>query len=115
MNLNQSMLIYKCENCDNLECETSICPVCGKRTELVKSEIYYCTHCNVPCFYDTCEICGNHCNKISTDIRPVFSEEKLLIECLVGKPFCFDGCSIWASSGGTYFIDGKRKRSLRHI
>lgn len=102
------MLTYKCSNCDNLECDTSICPVCGKRTELVSSEIYYCDHCNVPCFTNTCEICGSHCKKISTDIRPVFSSERLLIECIKGEPFCYKDKSIWASSGGVYYIDGNK-------
>ena len=44
---------------------------------------------------------------IGTDIRPVFPEERLLLECLRGKPFEFAGHSIWNISGNKYIVDGK--------
>lgn len=37
---------YLCHYCNELECETSTCPICGKRTDLVRTEIYYCDKCN---------------------------------------------------------------------
>lgn len=30
------MIIYSCSNCNDLECETSICPVCNNRTQIKK-------------------------------------------------------------------------------
>ena len=33
---------YICTKCDNLLCETSICPVCNGRTELNSTEVFYC-------------------------------------------------------------------------
>lgn len=99
---------YRCSNCDGLLCETSICPVCGKRTELISTSVFYCNHCNAPSFEETCPVCHNHCEKIGADIRPVFSEERLLIEILLGKPMEFAGKAVWSTQSGVYFVDGKK-------
>ena len=87
------MIKYVCNNCDNLVCETSICPVCNERTVLEKSEIYYCDNCNIPLFNKICSICNSNCRYIGTDVRPVFPEERLLLECIEGKPFKYKGKS----------------------
>lgn len=100
------MLIYKCEK-DNIETKTSICPVCGGRTEIVKSEIYWCDKCSVPVYSDTCRICHEKCQKLTSDIRPVFPEERLLIEIVLGKPLEFLKESVW-NSGNRYYVNGKR-------
>ena len=100
------MLIYKCEK-DNIETKTSICPVCGGRTEIVKSEIYWCDKCSVPVYSDTCGICHEKCQKLTSDIRPVFPEERLLIEIVLGKPLEFLKESVW-NSGNRYYVNGKR-------
>lgn len=101
---------YICKHCDDLICETSICPVCGQRTELLKTEIFYCEHCNSPVYSDTCPECGSKCNKIGSDIRPVFAEERLLIEILLNKPFAFAGKAVWNTGANNYVVDGKRIR-----
>ncbi len=108
------MIVYKCENCNNLECETSICPVCGNRTYINKSEIYWCKTCNIPTFDEKCSCCGNQGAYIGTDIRPVFSEERILLEILLGKPFKFKNDSVWNTSGNNYIVNGKKiKFSLK--
>ena len=86
---------YICSNCDNLSCETSVCPVCGKRTELISTEVFYCEKCNCPIFDEVCPICGSKGNKIGSDLRPVFSEERLLLEVLQKSPFKYAGHSVW--------------------
>lgn len=101
---------YVCSNCDNLECETSTCPVCGKRTELIKTEVYYCKHCNVPLFDDVCPVCHSKCEKIGADVRPVFAEERLLLEVLSDKPFSLANKSVWNLGGNNYVIDGVKTK-----
>lgn len=102
------MIIYSCENCNDLECETSICPVCNSRTKIKKSEIYWCNNCNIPLYNKTCSYCNGKGEYIGTDIRPVFPEERLLLECLRNKPFEFAGCSVWNTTGNKYIINGKK-------
>jgi len=101
------MIRYFCKNC-NLECETSICPVCGQRADDVKTEIYYCKHCNAPSFDKKCSCCNSECEIIGTDLRPVFPEERLLLEVLLQEPFKFAGKSVWNVGANRYVIDGKK-------
>lgn len=106
------MIKYICSNCDNLICETSTCPVCNGRTYIDKSEIYYCTKCNTPIFDKRCSVCNKEGTYLGTDIRPVFPEERLLIEVIAGEPFKYAGKSIWNTSGNNYFINGKKHRFI---
>lgn len=101
---------YQCEHCDNLICNSSICPVCGGKTKLIDTSVYYCSHCNCPTFSDECEVCHNECYKIGSDIRPVFAEERLLLEILEGNPFKYKDLSIWYVGSGSYIIDGRKVR-----
>ena len=101
---------FICKNCDDLICETSICPVCGNRAELLSTEIYYCDKCNVPIFSNTCPCCGSKCNKVGSDVRPVFAEERLLLEVLLDKPFEFADKSIWCTGSNNYLINGKKTK-----
>lgn len=102
------MIKYICRNCNDLETETSVCPVCGNRTELLSSEIYYCNHCNAPSFTEECNECHSKCKKIGSDLRPVFAKERLLIETLLDKPMAFAGKAVWASNSSFYWIDGEK-------
>lgn len=102
------MLKYICKNCNNLECETSTCPVCHGRTYISKSEIYWCFHCNTPTFSRVCSLCNNEGKYIGTDIRPVFPEERLLIETILDRKFEFAEKSVWNTSGNNYIVDGKK-------
>ena len=101
------MIRYYCENCQ-IETTTSECPNCGKRTRLTETNIYWCSECNIPLFEEDCHRCGNKAGRIGSDIRPVFPEERLLIELLIGCPMKYAGASVWQVSGNMYVADGKR-------
>ena len=97
-----------CRHCDNYESDSNICPICGQRTEHVSTEIYWCDSCKAPTYDEICPVCMNKCNYLATDLRPVFPEERLLIEVLLGVPMKFKDCSCYSSGSGTYFFDGKK-------
>ena len=91
------MITYICRNkdekgenlpCTNNRCETSVCPTSGGRTDAM-SQIYWCDTCQVPIYEEVCSCCGAKGKKLTTDLRPVFPEERLLIEIILGKPFSF--------------------------
>lgn len=100
------MIKYFCKNC-NINVESSECSVCGARTE-VKSKLYWCTTCNIPIYDEICPICGCKGKYFTSDARPVFPEERLLIEIMLGKPFCFMTDSVWNGSGNRYYVNGKK-------
>ena len=110
------MLKYVCRN-DNIKTKSSTCPVCGERTELEKSDIYWCDNCKVPLFQSECECCSGKGTRITTDIRPVFPEERLLLEILLDKiPGTYEKDSVWNYSGNKYLINGKRiKFSVKEL
>ena len=104
-----------CRICE-LETTESICPECGTPTEEeILTEIRWCKNCRVPIIKklddadkEWCPICGTKTKYLSTDLRPVFPEERLLLELLLGKkPNEFLDCSVWAVNS-TYYINGKR-------
>lgn len=97
---------YKCTHCDNILSETSYCSVCGQKTLLDKSEIYYCKECNSPVFDNHCYVCNSKCERIGTDLRPVFAEERLLLEVLLDEPFKFAGKSVWNLGSNYFLVDG---------
>lgn len=111
------MITYICRNknketgealpCTNNICETSTCPVCGGRAD-ASSQIYWCEDCKTPLYEDHCGICGKKAKKLCTDIRPVFPEERLLIEIVLGKPFAFQKDSVWNGTGNRYYVNGKK-------
>lgn len=99
---------YICTHCDNFKCTTSICPICYSRTTPVKSAIYWCENCGTPTYSDVCDICGTKCKTLAVDIRPVFPEERLLIEIIIGQPMKYKDCSCFTAGRGVYFFDGKK-------
>ena len=98
------MLSYYCKNC-KIESNYSECPICWERTE-IKSKLYWCKECNVPMYEEECPICNKKGKYIGTDIRPVFPEERLLLEILIDEPFKFKNSSVWNVSGNKYIVDG---------
>ncbi len=100
------MIKYFCKNC-NINVESSECSVCKKRTE-VESKLYWCTTCNIPIYDEICPICGCKGEYFTSDARPVFPEERLLIEIMLGKPFCFIEDSVWNGVGNRYYVNGKK-------
>ena len=105
---------YWCAEC-KIETSEKECPVCGKETvEGVPLQVYWCKNCNTPIIHKMnqidkgiCPICGKKTKYLTTDIRPVFPEERLLLELLLDKePHAFIRNSVWAA-GSRYYIDGK--------
>ena len=103
-----------CKNC-NIETNDKECPVCGTATiEDLPVEIYWCKECKTPIIHTTnqsdkgtCPICGAKTKYMTTDLRPVFPEERLLLEILLDKePNEFLEKSVWAVNS-RYYIDGK--------
>jgi len=105
-----------CKTC-NIETNESICPICKSNTiEDLPVEVYWCKECKVPIIKqinqsdkEICPICRGKLDYLSKDIRPVFPEERLLIELLLEKEAnSLINSSVWASDS-KYFIDGKKK------
>ena len=103
-----------CKNC-NIETNEDFCPICGNVTaEDLPTEIYWCKECKIPIIQTInqadigyCPNCGKKTKYLSTDLRPVFPEERLLMEILLEKePFEFLENSVWAADN-RYYIDGK--------
>ena len=103
-----------CRNC-NIELKEKKCPICGSDTvEDTPVEIAWCGECQVPVLQEVsrtdkgiCPRCGGKMKYMSSDIRPVFPEERLLLEILLDrKPNEYLEKSVWAVNS-RYYIDGK--------
>lgn len=102
-----------CKDCKR-EAQQLICEICGKATEEdIPVEIYRCSCCNIPIIRSandidrfTCPKCGGDTVYMASDLRPVFPEERLLIEILLDKPLAYLNCSVWANAN-RYYIDDK--------
>lgn len=103
-----------CKRC-NMETNANICPVCGETTvEDLPIEIYWCKQCSIPIINTKtqsnkgfCPVCGAKTRYIATDLRPVFPEERLLLEILLDKePNVWVNQSVWACNN-RYYVDGK--------
>ena len=74
----------------------------------------WCSHCSTPIITalnqsdkNICPLCGGKTKYISADLRPVFPEERLLIEVLLKKPpNVWKDSSVWACNN-RYYVDGK--------
>lgn len=104
-----------CKDCSRKTKENA-CELCGESTEHeVPTEVYWCDECKVPIirFSDDidknfCSLCKSDVKYLCVDLRPVFPEERLLLEILTAKPLEYINKSVWASNN-RYYIDGKSK------
>lgn len=102
-----------CKKC-NCETDDKVCSICGLKTEEdIPYELHWCSECKIPLIKavndvgrGTCPICGGKTSYLSTDLRPVFPEERLLLEILLDMPLAYLNRSAWASNN-RYYIDGK--------
>ncbi|MCK4261000.1 MAG: phosphoadenosine phosphosulfate reductase family protein [Halanaerobiales bacterium] len=98
-------------------------------------KIYWCKHCEIPVivnsidrynldmsgsvlskcdkeeskFYEgknSCPICSNHISYMTTDLRPVFMAERIMLSELTGVDYTIK--SIWNGVGNRYFVDGEK-------
>lgn len=78
-----------CKKC-NIETNADYCPVCLEETvEDTPVKIYWCRKCHTPIIQAVtqadkglCPICKSGTTYLSSDIRPVFPEERLFVEIL---------------------------------
>ena len=75
--------------------------------------VFWCMDCNVPIIKETsilnyvaCPLCSRIVKYLCADLRPVFPEERLLIEILLDKPLAWMEKTVWATDN-TYYVDGK--------
>jgi phosphoadenosine phosphosulfate reductase len=101
-----------CKTCNKAFYEGEVCPDCGGILQAdIPTEVLWCSKCNIPIIHEQddknrkCAICGTEVKYLCKDLRPVFPEERLLIEILTGKPFDWKGKSVWANNS-RYYIDG---------
>lgn len=80
-----------------------------KEQPVMSTTLYWCSECNVPMYEACCPVCGSKGEYITTDIRPVFPEEKVLLAILLNKedPLCLENSSVW-NNMNYYFIDGEK-------
>ena len=104
-----------CKKCEK-EIYTNICDTCGSAAlKEIPLEIFWCKDCKTPIIKKandnskrTCPRCSGKTEYLSSDLRPVFPEERLLIELLLGCPMKYEECSVWASDN-KYYFDGMSK------
>ena len=84
------------------------------------ASVFYCPVCDVPVVTPTsqidevtgkgdCPLCGGATKYLATDLRPVFPEERLLLELLLeAEPFSLAEKSVWAQDS-RYYIVGKTR------
>lgn len=108
-----------CKNC-NIETNDLVCPICGAKTEEdLPTEVFWCDNCTIPVIEEvndskrgTCPICGRKTKYLSTDLRPVFPEERLLLSLILQiTPEQLCQRSLWASDS-RYYIDGQKPIAL---
>ena len=88
-----------CANC-NRTSYSNIYEVCGGKTQQdTPIELFWCDSCHVPVIVEVsdtgthhCPICGKQIRYLAKDLRPVFPEERLLLEIIQNK-------DTWISKG----------------
>lgn len=113
-----------CPKCEIKTNEAS-CPICHDDTLediAIPVQVYYCHACQAPVLYREDEIkadklynhapgcprCSQKLQYMSSDLRPVFPEERLLLELLLGRDIgTLQQATVWAHEN-KYFINGKR-------
>lgn len=101
------MIQYRCKK-DNIKTESSICPVCRERADKIRSDIYWCRECGIPLYEESCARCGRKGKRLASDMRPVFPQERLLLEIIEGRPFAYRDASVWNGAGNHYYVNGER-------
>jgi phosphoadenosine phosphosulfate reductase len=81
-----------CKSCGR-ETTSETCEICGNTHERdIPAMIYWCKDCMTPIIKladridrNICSLCGGETSYLCSDLRPVFPEERLLIEILIAK------------------------------
>ncbi len=108
------MIKYYCKKCDKvytpdgINGRDSTCRYCGGRAELHSSMLYWCKTCNIPLYDEVCPRCHTKGIDFTFDARPVFPEERLLLEIILRKPLAFLRDSVWNGTGNRYYVNGEK-------
>lgn len=71
-------------------------------------DVYWCDRCSVPTLDTECGICGSVGRRIASDIRPVFPQEKRLLEVLLELPKgSLMRKSVWDTNSNNIYLDGE--------
>lgn len=100
------MIDYYCNLCKEYS-KVNRCAECGSERLEAISKVYWCRECKVPIYDEVCCVCSCKGEYLTTDIRPVFPEERLLIEILKGRPLAFEKESVWKGSKPGYIVNGQ--------
>ena len=85
------------------------------KNDRFSAQLNWCASRRIPVFDENnsvgavckCPLCHGKTEYLSSDLRPVFPEERLLLELLLEKePFSLASSSVW-NSANRYYIDGK--------
>lgn len=104
-----------CKICSR-ETNSETCELCDNATEQdIPIMVYWCNDCKTPIIKSAnridkniCPLCGKETIYLCSDLRPVFPEERLLIEILTAKPLEYINKTVWAADN-RYYIDGESK------
>jgi phosphoadenosine phosphosulfate reductase len=73
----------------------------------IPKDVYWCSHCGVPLLQEECYSCDSHGIRVASDVRPVFPEEKRLLEIFLDYP---EGSlrdeSVWDTKSSNVIIGG---------
>lgn len=101
-----------CKTC-NRATNSEKCEYCSQITEQdIPLEVFWCGSCHAPIIKyandidrNVCPSCKGPITYLCADLRPVFPEERLLLEIIQGKPLAYLKKSVWASNN-RYYING---------
>ena len=79
----------------------------AEQTVMVRSSVYWCKLCKIPIYDEICSICRQKGKHLTTDIRPVYPAERLLLEIIKGEPMKYRKASVWKGVN-SYYVDGKQ-------
>ena len=72
-----------------------------------RSDLFWCQTCGVPLLTRTCESCGGTGVRVVSDMRPVFPEEKHLLEQQLGEKLPGPCELLWMRRGTIWFNGGR--------
>lgn len=82
-------------------------------TKIQEINVYYCKECNVPVLIESdkhvhkCTLCNAELKYIGADARPVYPDERLMLEASIGEPLKYIKDSVWNVKGNKYIVNGE--------
>ena len=82
-------------------------------TKIKEINVYYCDKCNVPILIESeqnthkCTLCNKELKYIGADARPVYPDERLMLEASIGEPLKYIKDSVWNIKGNKYIVNGE--------